>query len=65
MKKLEAQQMEAINGGMPCWLAASIYVVGTAGAVLTAPVTAGGTLVLAAGMTSAMYNVLSSCGLLK
>jgi hypothetical protein len=64
MKKLELKKMEQIEGGMPCWLAASLYVVGTAGAVLTLPATAGGSLVLVSGMTAAMYHTLESCGLI-
>lgn len=61
---MQMYQMEQIEAGMPCWLAASLYVVGTAGAILTAPATAGGSLVLVATMTGTMYNTLESCGLL-
>lgn len=64
MKQLNVEQMEKISGGMPCWMAAGLYVVGTAAGIATAPATAGGSLILVGSMTASMYRVLKSCNLL-
>jgi hypothetical protein len=64
MKQLKMDQMEKIEGGLPCWATAGLFVVGTAVAVVTTGPGAVAAVGLAVTYVGGMARTLVDCGLI-
>lgn len=64
MKQLEINQMEKIEGGLPCWAVAGLFVVGTAVAVVSTGPGAVAAIGLGVAYVGGMAKTLEACGLI-